>query len=81
MVWGAGAVGQAGLAEASVAVDPFAGALAGDAHLGGDVGDRAGLAALYETVPAFDGQRGVTVEHGRVFLAGRTSWWYFSSCR
>ncbi|GAA1331749.1 hypothetical protein GCM10009660_05470 [Catellatospora bangladeshensis] len=34
------------------------------------MGDRAGSAALDQAVAAFDGQRGVTVEHGRVFLLG-----------
>jgi hypothetical protein len=42
--------------------------LAGDAHFGGDVGDGAGVAALDETAAALDRQRGVTVEHRRVFL-------------
>jgi hypothetical protein len=42
--------------------------LAGDAHFGGDVSDRAMLAAVDETAAAFDGQGGVTVKHGRVFL-------------
>lgn len=30
------------------------------------MGQRAGLTALHETAAAFDGQRGVTVDHGRV---------------
>jgi hypothetical protein len=64
-------------AVAAPAVDPLAGALAGDAHLGGDVGDRAGLATRDEPAAALDRQRGITVVHGRVFLSagrvGRTS--------
>jgi hypothetical protein len=42
--------------------------LAGDAHFDGDVSDRAMLAAVDETAAAFDGQGGVTVRHGQVFL-------------
>lgn len=50
----------------AVAGHPFTGAGPGDAHLGGDMGQRTGLAPLDETAATFDGQRGVTVEHGRV---------------
>jgi hypothetical protein len=32
------------------------------------VGDRSVLAAVDKTAAAFDGERGVTVRHGRVFL-------------
>ncbi len=56
---------EAEVAIAAPPVHPFGGALAGDRHLGGDVGDRTVLAALDEA--ALDRQWGVTVEHGRVF--------------
>lgn len=48
-------------------VHPLRRALAGDPHLRGDVGDRTVLAALDQAATALDGQRGVTVEHGRIF--------------
>ncbi|WP_442978147.1 hypothetical protein [Saccharothrix sp. 6-C] len=44
-------------ASAVMAVDPPRRALTGDAHLGRDVGDRAGLAALDQAAAAFMGQR------------------------
>ncbi|CDZ86972.1 hypothetical protein RHRU231_680049 [Rhodococcus ruber] len=66
----AGAVEQTEFAVFAVAGHPFAGAGSGDPHLGGNVGERAGLAALDETAATFDGQRGVTVEHGRVLSFG-----------
>jgi hypothetical protein len=81
MVRDAGPVQQARVAVLAIAVDPFRGAWAGDAHLGGDMRDRTGPATLHKTAAALDGQRGITVKHGRVFLIGRTGWWYFSSCR
>jgi hypothetical protein len=65
---GTRAVGQTDLAVAAVAVDPLRGALTGDTPLGGDMSDRTVLAALNETAAPFDGQRGITVKHGRVFL-------------
>ena len=68
----AGAVGEADLTELAVAVDPFRCALTGDPHLGSDVSDRAGSTALHQTATAFDGQRGITVGHGRVFPVERT---------
>src|SRR5690606_2844329 len=67
----AGPVEQACLAVSAPAVDPLAGALARDTHLRGDMGDRAGLTTLHEPATALDGQRGITVVHGRVFLLGR----------
>jgi len=70
VVRNAGAVEQSEFAVFAVAGHPFAGAGSGDPHLGGDVGERAGLAALDETAATFDGQRGVTVEHGRVLSVG-----------
>ncbi|CCW15591.1 hypothetical protein EBESD8_61680 [Rhodococcus aetherivorans] len=54
----AGAIEQAQLAELPVAAHPFARAGAGDAHFGGDVGDRTGLAALDEAAASLDGQWG-----------------------
>jgi hypothetical protein len=66
----AGTVEQAGLAVTTPAVDPLGCALAGDAGLGGDVGDRSGLAARDEPEAARDRQRGMTVVRGRVFLRG-----------
>lgn len=65
-----GPVEQAGFAVAAPAVDPLAGAWAGDAHLGGDVGDGASLAARDEPAAALNRQGGITVVHGRVFLLG-----------
>ncbi len=65
----AGAVDQAEVTELAEAVHPLAGATAGDTHLGGDVGNRTGLASSDESAAALDGQRGVTVSHGRVFLS------------
>ncbi|OUS84271.1 hypothetical protein CA951_40320 [Rhodococcus sp. NCIMB 12038] len=37
------------------------------------VGDGSGLAPLHKSAAAFNGQRGITVEHGRVFLPADTS--------
>lgn len=66
----AGAVEQAEFTVLTVAGHPFAGAGPGDPHLGGDMGQRTGLAPLHEAAATFDGQRGVTVEHGRVLSFG-----------
>ncbi|NKT67593.1 hypothetical protein GS860_06255 [Rhodococcus hoagii] len=47
------AVQQTALTELAVAVHPFAGTGAGDAHLGSDVGDRTSLTSLDEPSTAF----------------------------
>lgn len=63
-------VEQTELAELAKAVHPFAGAGSGDAHLGGDVGEGAGLATLDESAAALGGQRSGTVRRGRVLPVG-----------
>lgn len=60
-----GAVEQIALTELAVAVHPFAGAGAGDPHLGSDVGDRTSQTSLDEPSTAPYGQRGVGVPHRR----------------
>ncbi|MBM7459297.1 hypothetical protein JOE26_001972 [Rhodococcus coprophilus] len=70
MVRDAGPVEQAELAVFAVAGHPFSGAGPGDPHLGGNVGQRAGPAPLHEAAATFDGQRGISVEHGRVLSVG-----------
>lgn len=80
MVRDTGPVEQAGLTAGPVPVHPLRQALTGDTGLGGDVGDRAVLAASDKAQPAGRGERGVTVGHAGLFLAG-TSWSHLSSCR
>jgi hypothetical protein len=70
MVRDAGPVEQPGFAVAAVAVDPLRRTLPGDTHLRGDMRDGAGLAAPHQTATAIEGQRGITVTHGRVFPVG-----------
>ena len=65
---------QAEFAVFAVAVDPLAGAGAGDTHLRGDMGDRASLAALHEASAALDGQRRITVCHDGLSFGGRGVW-------
>lgn len=59
----AGSVDETVSAEPAVPVDPFASAGAGNAHLGGNMGDRAMLTPLTESAAAFDGQRCIGVSH------------------
>src|SRR5699024_8071396 len=54
---------QAGRAVAAIAVNPFGGTRARDAHLGCYMGDRAPLAAMDKAVSALDGQWRITVGH------------------
>ena len=68
-----GAVGEAELAELAVAVDPLRRALPRDPHLRRDVRDRTALTSGDQAATTLDGQRGITVGHGRVFPIGRTS--------
>ncbi len=63
----AGSIEQAELAEAAKPVHPLRCTLPRDAHLGGDMSDRAGPAAVHEPVAALDGERGITVRHGGSF--------------
>lgn len=51
-----GSVKRADVTELTPAVDPFSRAGPGDAHLGGDMGDRTFLAALYQSPAAFHSQ-------------------------
>ena len=59
-----GPVEQPGLPVFSVAVDPCGQSSAGDAGLGGDMGDRAVLAASHESSACFEAQGSITVGAG-----------------
>ena len=47
----------------AIPVDPLGGALSGDAHFGGDVGDRAVVKPLDQASSSLDGEWGITVCH------------------
>lgn len=61
-----GPVEKAEVAVGSPTVDPLRRTRTRDTHLGGDVRDRAMLAALDQSATTFGRERGITVSHGQV---------------
>ncbi|EQM29664.1 hypothetical protein N601_31730 [Rhodococcus erythropolis DN1] len=55
MVWRAGSVLYSQVAILAIPVDPCGGALTGDAHLGGDMGDRTALTPLDQASSSLHG--------------------------